>query len=154
MGKTVWTSEMDSDLRRMAKEGVTGTKIGEVLGVTRNAISGRAHRLGVKLGTVVLPSQKGKSKPRKRKPNIKKIADVVKTQEAIHKKVSPPVTPVLTRGPVGIFGLHALSCRWPIRGSGVQIVFCGEHTNVQPYCEKCRKLAYQASRVPITRRTK
>lgn len=38
-----------ADLERWAAEGLTGSQIAERLGVTRNAVMGRAHRSGVTL---------------------------------------------------------------------------------------------------------
>jgi hypothetical protein len=40
-----WTPAMDADLLRMRAEGVSFTKIARYLGVTKNAVVGRAHRV-------------------------------------------------------------------------------------------------------------
>ena len=44
-----WSDEQQAQLERLAAEGLTGTEIGQRLGLTRAAILGRAHRTGVKL---------------------------------------------------------------------------------------------------------
>lgn len=51
-----WTEEEDSRLRFLWAGELTGTKIGEAMGKTKNAIIGRANRLGLpprKKGTIL-----------------------------------------------------------------------------------------------------
>jgi len=45
----MWTLEQHAALVRMAADGLTGSEIAKALGVTRNAVMGRAHRTGVVL---------------------------------------------------------------------------------------------------------
>ncbi len=45
----MWTPEQHAALVRMAAAGLTGSEIAKALGVTRNAVMGRAHRTGVVL---------------------------------------------------------------------------------------------------------
>ena len=42
-----WNAERDETLKRMREQGHSARAIGEELGVTRSAILGRAHRLGL-----------------------------------------------------------------------------------------------------------
>lgn len=44
---TKWTAERDAELRRLLAAGRSGSQVGEALGVSRNAIIGRATRLGI-----------------------------------------------------------------------------------------------------------
>ena len=45
--KSVWDKEKLDQLSQLWAEGLPITKIGLELGVTRNAIAGKAHRLGL-----------------------------------------------------------------------------------------------------------
>lgn len=45
---TAWTEEEDRILADMAREGASGSEVGLRLGRSRNAIMGRAHRLGIR----------------------------------------------------------------------------------------------------------
>ena len=47
MDNLVWDEEKLSKLKTLWDEGLPITKIGNELGVTRNAIAGKAHRLGL-----------------------------------------------------------------------------------------------------------
>ena len=42
-----WTDQMVEDLRKMWKEGLTTGEIGKRLGVSKNSIVGKVHRLGL-----------------------------------------------------------------------------------------------------------
>lgn len=42
-----WTEQMVEDLRKMWKEGLTTGEIGKRLGVSKNSIVGKVHRLGL-----------------------------------------------------------------------------------------------------------
>ena len=45
--RTVWTPDMDARLTKMLAEGVTSTRIGQIMGFSRSAIMGRATRMGM-----------------------------------------------------------------------------------------------------------
>lgn len=53
-----WTDQMVEDLKKMWKEGYTTGEIGKKLGVTKNSIVGKVHRLGLS----------GRPSPIKKKP--------------------------------------------------------------------------------------
>jgi hypothetical protein len=43
----IWTAEVDAKLQRMWADGYSGTVIGYQIGCSKNAVIGRAHRLGL-----------------------------------------------------------------------------------------------------------
>lgn len=43
--KTLWTPERDEELRRLVATGLSYGLIGRTMGITKNAVIGRAHRL-------------------------------------------------------------------------------------------------------------
>lgn len=78
-----WTPELIEELRDLWARGLTGSKIGDALGMTKDAVIGKAHRL--KLPSRPSPIRKGsKPKPPRIKPALK-----LKTF-AIAKPKQPP----------------------------------------------------------------
>ena len=63
-----WTEERLEKLKKLWDEGLSISQIGEQLGVSRNAIAGKVHRLGLKKRQSPI-SNKGKARP---KPHLKK----------------------------------------------------------------------------------
>ena len=59
----VWTDERLDELKKLWAEGLSISQIGEALGVSRNAIAGKAHRMGLPKR----PSPISKSKTEKAK---------------------------------------------------------------------------------------
>ena len=45
-----WTEERLAKLRSLWDEGLSISQIGDALGVSRNAIAGKAHRMGLRSG--------------------------------------------------------------------------------------------------------
>ena len=62
----VWTDERLDELKKLWAEGLSISQIGEALGVSRNAIAGKAHRMGLPKR----PSPISKSKTEKAEPLI------------------------------------------------------------------------------------
>jgi len=92
-----WTDERIDALKGMWDKGMTASQIAEELGgVSRNAVIGKAHRLGLKSR----PSPvKAKSKTAKKKPPAKpkKVAKPAKSkkpkEEHVARRAMPPPTP-------------------------------------------------------------
>ena len=62
----VWTDERLGELKKLWAEGLSISQIGEALGVSRNAIAGKAHRMGLPKR----PSPISKSKAKKAEPVV------------------------------------------------------------------------------------
>lgn len=62
----VWTDERLDELKKLWAEGLSISLIGEALGVSRNAIAGKAHRMGLPKR----PSPISKSKTEKAEPIV------------------------------------------------------------------------------------
>ena len=62
----VWTDERLNELKKLWAEGLSISQIGEALGVSRNAIAGKAHRMGLPKR----PSPISKSKAEKAEPVV------------------------------------------------------------------------------------
>ena len=126
---SVWDEKKLDKLKKLWDEGLPITKIGLELGVSRNAIAGKAHRLGL---------------PKRNSP-ISKSGDPRKNQDVSNfetNKVLP--LKILLRE----VEWSRNRCCWPIGDPKLPgFVFCG--TSImpgRPYCEEHSILAYTTSR--------
>ena len=123
----VWTDERLEELKKLWAQGLSISQIGEALGVSRNAIAGKAHRLG-------LPRRPSPiSKPKAEKP---KVEPVVEEQDL-------PLRLELRQ-----LVWSRSKCCWPTgdpKKNG--FVFCGDTVVPgKPYCLPHCKEAYTTSR--------
>ena len=114
----MWNDEKIARLKKLWSEGLTTGEIGKRLGVSKNAVVGKAHRLGLK----------GRPSPIKRQPN--KPVEVKKE------------TRVFT-----LTDLSAATCRWPIGDPKHEdFRFCGKPVAAsKPYCGEHCSVAYVGS---------
>ena len=134
-----WTEERVEQLRTLWTEGLSASQIARVLGgVTRNAVIGKAHRLGL-----AGPASPSRSE-RPRLPSTPKV-------QVRSAPMSP--APVVEEDPVilddGSFAtvltINDRMCRWPIGDpSENEFHFCGRKPkNGSPYCDAHARKAYQ-----------
>ena len=126
---SVWNEKQLAKLKKLWDEGLPITKIGLELGVSRNAIAGKAHRLGLpKRNSPISKS----GDPRKNKDS----SDLETTKELPLKILLREVEWSRNR------------CCWPIGDPKLPgFAFCG--TSImpgRPYCEKHSSLAYTSTR--------
>ncbi|HLI10567.1 MAG TPA: GcrA family cell cycle regulator [Alphaproteobacteria bacterium] len=110
-----WTEERIAILRRLWAQGLSASQIAEQLGsVTRNAVIGKAHRLGLA----------GRPSPIKNTPEV-----AAPSPRAVKYK------PTNYKGP---------ACQWPIGDPTSQdFEFCGAPTEPgRPYCAAHCEAAY------------
>jgi GcrA cell cycle regulator len=141
-----WTPEQDAELRRMADEGMSARQIAEVLGVSRNAAIGRAHRLKIPFKGSQATNKAPKARPvaRRVKP-IREIMDEP-TRETdsvgdFERELSQSVPANLTGGDaiagslsrpakfkprrLPLLDLEWQDCRWIVAETGASALFCG-----------------------------
>ena len=123
----VWTDERLEELKKLWAQGLSISQIGEALGVSRNAIAGKAHRMG-------LPKRPSPiSKPKAEKP---KVEPVVEEQDL-------PLRLELRQ-----LVWSRSKCCWPTgdpKKNGFK--FCGDTVVPgKPYCLPHCKEAYTTSR--------
>ena len=123
----VWTDERLEELKKLWAKGLSISQIGELLGVSRNAIAGKAHRMG-------LPKRPSPiSKPKAEKP---KVEPVVEEQDL-------PLRLELRQ-----LVWSRSKCCWPTgdpKKNG--FVFCGDTVVPgKPYCLPHCQEAYTTSR--------
>lgn len=124
-----WTDDRVQVLRDMWGQGCTAREIAERLGpgVSRNAVIGKANRLGLSQ-----PTKSSVSRKARRRAPVQKRPDPM------------PEEPVIGDGAT-ILTLTKSSCRWPIGHPGEEgFKFCGAGTeDNQPYCPYHARMAYQ-----------
>ena len=99
-----WTDERIDQLKAMWERGLTASQIADELGgVSRNAVIGKAHRLGLKSRpSPVKANEKKKAAPAKPKPAPKPAAKKAAPKPAAPKPAAPaapaqPTTPPASR---------------------------------------------------------
>lgn len=155
-----WTEDRVELLKKLWMEGLSASQIANRMGgVTRNAVIGKVHRLG--LSGRVTTSRVSRSRPRKpRMPthpartgmfrsagNTALKADIApKPDYAPEPEPAPiPELPVPPGERVTVLTLNDSTCRWPIGDPGLEnFYFCGrEPTSGMPYCGYHARIAYQ-----------
>jgi GcrA cell cycle regulator len=139
---TKWTDEMIRTLERLWNEGKTASQVGLVFGVSRNAIIGKLHRLGLSQDTRTVKSNytvcaKPKVKlGRPAKPKVEKKPKPIKV-----RALPPPPLPTPAPPPKRLDG-HCIitemtGCKWPVGfDEDGRHLFCNAKRPSQdrPYC--------------------
>lgn len=152
-----WTDERVELLKKLWAEGLSASQIaGRLGGVTRNAVIGKVHRLG--LSGRATSSRSSVPRPRRnhaprqnRTPSLtfgtRGNAALKPTFEAEYEPTPAPieelVIPLHERA--SILTLKESMCRWPIGDPAEEdFHFCGrKKVGPLPYCEHHARLAYQ-----------
>lgn len=126
-----WTDERVELLKQMWDEGATARQIAEKLGgVSRNAVIGKANRIGLSKPTKSAITRKAKQKERQEE------------------------TAFISQKGATILSLTTTTCRWPIGHPGEPgFHFCGVSVSpAQIYCDAHCRIAYQAPNKDSRRR--
>ena len=126
-----WTEERLKKLRDLWDKGLSISQIGEELGVTRNAIAGKAHRLGL---------------PKRQSP-ISSKAKKAAAKPAEEKK-AVPTRELPLRLALRKITWSRSACAWPTGDpKTVEFSFCGAKiVPGKPYCQEHCDLAYSTNR--------
>jgi GcrA cell cycle regulator len=158
-----WTPERVARLEQLRGEGWSNSEIGADLGVTRNSIIGKSSRLGLVSRVSVRDSSEAMNRRIKamKAPPVKvnRKADnalILKLAKRAQKAAEcPPMVsaPIPQRdeppGLVGLLGLKAHMCKWPI-GELPDLTFCGQKIKRGPYCTPHAQRAFQPPKVKAT----
>ena len=141
-----WTEDMIDRLKQMWKEGLTTNEIAKQLGVSKNSIVGKVHRLNLK-------ARPSPIKKKEQEPNI----------ESTPQKEEKAKAPIKSIKTVDIKNINIASdnckkkdsclklteldnhtCRWPIGDPrDDNFCFCGKAIRSgQTYCEEHSAIAY------------
>jgi GcrA cell cycle regulator len=159
-----WTDERVDLLKRLWNEGLSASQIaGELGGVTRNAVIGKVHRLGLSGRAKAPVSSAPAARPRKPAPSRPAQAFNAATAARGNTALAPQTRSVTEPRPEGrfevvdpelvapfservtIMELRENMCRWPMGDpTSPDFRFCGQKTEAgQPYCSHHCRVAYQ-----------
>ena len=142
-----WTDERVATLKKLWLDGLSASQIAKQLGgVTRNAVIGKVHRLG--LSGRAAPSQP--ARPAFKAPRPARVAAPAPAP-VVRRAVDVPVAPTLpsvlrqeTPGSATVLTLGAHMCKWPIGDPATEgFTFCGKGAHDGPYCDAHAQIAYQ-----------
>jgi GcrA cell cycle regulator len=148
-----WTDERVDVLKKLWLDGLSASQIAKQLGgVTRNAVIGKVHRLG--LSGRAAPSQPARpayKAPRPARPVSTSTPSAPRRMAEPAPVVSnhpvPPQVPVMRveePGSATVLTLGAHMCKWPIGDpSSDSFTFCGRRASESPYCLEHARVAYQ-----------
>jgi GcrA cell cycle regulator len=144
-----WTDERVAVLKKLWLDGLSASQIAKQLGgVTRNAVIGKVHRLG--LSGRAAPSQPSRPLYRPQRPARPAVAATprrVETPAAPRPQPAPQplVANVEEPGTATVLTLGAHMCKWPIGDPGSdEFSFCGRRSQSEgPYCVEHARVAYQ-----------
>lgn len=146
--KMNWTEERVMLLRKLWAEGLSASQIAKQLGgVTRNAVIGKVHRLG--LAGRATPSRPAKRPVRPARPRvIGPTAPRLRPASTMPHVIIPDLEPLRdeTGHTATVLTLNESMCKYPIgdpTDSG--FAFCGRASASGPYCADHARLAYQPS---------
>ncbi|MBQ3695800.1 MAG: global cell cycle regulator GcrA-like protein [Alphaproteobacteria bacterium] len=113
----VWTDDKIKNLKKLWLKGATTAEIAKKLGLSKNSVIGKVHRLNLE----------NRPSPIKKATVVKKVKVVAKKPERI-----------------GIMELKLNTCRWPIGDpTDEDFHFCGKNTVMgKPYCAEHCAMAY------------
>jgi GcrA cell cycle regulator len=131
-----WTEERIEDLRRLWAQGLSASQIAKRLGsgVSRNAVIGKAHRLGLA------------SRPSPIQGEARARAAVAVAPRPAMAPAPQPAKPLPAPAPAATSAIRhkGPACQWPIGDpSSQEFAFCGEPSEPgRPYCAKHCGVAY------------
>ncbi|WP_439478668.1 cell cycle sigma 70 cofactor GcrA [Brevundimonas sp.] len=146
-----WTEDRVGALKKLWLEGQSASQIAKQLGggVTRNAVIGKVHRLG--LSGRAAPSQPARAtfrpaRPRPAQPTQAPSAprriEAVQPRVAAAASVPAPMPDLPGTATVMTLGAHM--CKWPIGDpSSTEFSFCGRRASEGVYCIEHARVAYQ-----------
>lgn len=153
-----WTDERVDVLKKLWLDGLSASQIAKQLGgVTRNAVIGKVHRLG--LSGRAAPSQPARpvfKAPRPARPAAttvpsapRRVAEPVAATAAVASPAPVAAAPthimrVEEPGSATVLTLGAHMCKWPIGDpSSDEFTFCGRRASEGVYCVDHARVAYQ-----------
>jgi GcrA cell cycle regulator len=171
-----WTEERVELLRKLWLEGLSASRIAAELsgGVTRNAVIGKVHRLGLSgrvKAAALAPAARARttasktSGPAPRSAPTRMMPMPTHGNNALAVQTRPVQAPQPMRGSgeivpmaanVTIMDLRESMCRWPVGDpSSPEFRYCGGRAPIGegPYCAYHSRMAYQPSQDRRQRRS-
>ncbi len=151
MSIETWTPERVEQLRHFVVNGLSCSQIAAEIGVTRNAVIGKIHRLG--LSSAHPPGASGRScpprpRPRRASSHSRLMRLMFSEGEPLTGATKAPA-PIESTQPCSLLDLVNGKCRWPLeqesgdRRAG-DLLFCANQSVPGlPYCTGHARMAYR-----------
>lgn len=144
-----WTDERIETLKKGWADGLSCSQIAaELGGVTRNAVIGKVHRLGLNGRQYVRPQPSSTSTvkgPGRRGGNVRQKLHRENAVAAARTEPLDELAAETPANPIGVVELEEHHCRWPCSGEGLETIFCGgTSVNGLSYCPRHSRMAYRA----------
>ncbi len=138
-----WTDEQVEELKRLWDKGLTTGEIGKALGVSKNAVVGKAHRLGLNSRPSPIRRNDDENIPANEAKQSDEKKKTIKIQPASKKTAEKEKKKLFT-----VNDLTSSSCRWPIGDpKDEDFHFCGkEALPDKPYCAEHAAIAYVSAK--------
>ena len=153
-----WNDETIARLRALWAEGLSTAEIGRRMGISKNAVVGKAHRLNLPARPSPIRCEGAVSAPRPQaprrvtRPTLPPLATASTPPQIITAPLSQPPAPpasvprvVSSRPAATTFrAIRPQACCWPIGEPGTKSFrFCdATATQGKPYCQEHAALAY------------
>jgi GcrA cell cycle regulator len=148
-----WNPERVEQLRNFLSAGLTCSQIAAEIGVTRNAVIGKIHRLGLGPGRPAAAPGRA-CPPRTRRPRLSSQRQMLRLISADAPRTANGATvdpaSVDSAQHCSLLELAQGKCRWPVSDPGsnsgtADFVFCGnEAVEGFSYCAGHARLAYRS----------
>ena len=148
-----WTDDVIGRLKALWAEGHSTAEIGRRMGISKNAVVGKAHRLSLEARPS--PIRRGVPGDAPKRPAARRVTGpTLPTMEAVaspvpvqHRPSPPPVVvapPPVLRAVGRSGGGRMVACCWPIGEPGTRTFrFCDDDSLPgKPYCATHAALAY------------
>lgn len=145
-----WTDEKVEELCKLWDKGLTANEIAKKLGVTKNAIVGKVHRLCLKARPSPI-KPKTEETEESQKTILNEFEDETQNIEDVaeHETVEVAIVEVTetnknTDGIIKLIDLDSHTCRWPVGDPrDDDFGFCGKKVRAgQTYCDEHSAMAY------------
>jgi GcrA cell cycle regulator len=150
-----WTPDRIGQLRSCVAAGMTCSEIAAEIGVTRNAVIGKIHRLGLSSGRPAGAPARASTDcpPRARHPRVptqRRLLRLAYAQASLSEQATLDAS-VASAHPCSLVEIAERQCRWPIGDpAAADFVFCGNDAITGfTYCIGHAHMAYRA---PASRR--
>jgi GcrA cell cycle regulator len=150
MSIETWTPERVEQLRNFVVNGLTCSQIAAEIGVTRNAVIGKIHRLGLSPGRPAAAPARS-SPPRARRPRFSPQRQLLRLIHAEAPSMPDGTAfasaPVDSVQPCSLVDITPDKCRWPVGDpAAADFAFCGnEAIKGFSYCAGHARMAYRGT---------
>ena len=152
--KSMWTPEKVAEMLELLNKGMSTRMVANTLGITKNSVIGKVHRLGLRGGSFNGWGKKAAeamvTKKRRHRPRLSMFDMVVRPRPVIkYKEVRLPLTDVPQTHACTIMDLDQGTCHWPLwRDDGEEKFYCGASVDGRTYCADHWRHAINVKREP------